>query len=79
MTGPIRRTAAMIAGHGYVVAVPEVYHELEATGAVLDYLKSHGSLGRDGHLLRRAPCVSGGDESGCTGDGLFLCDRYSLE
>lgn len=37
VTGPIRRTAAMLAGHGYVVAVPEVYHELEPAGAVLAY------------------------------------------
>ena len=37
VTGPIRRTAAMIAGHGYLVAVPEVYHELEPAGAVLAY------------------------------------------
>jgi carboxymethylenebutenolidase len=37
ITGPIRRTAAFIAGHGYVVAVPEVYHELEPSGAVLPY------------------------------------------
>ena len=37
VTGPIRRTAAMIAGQGYVVAVPEVYHELEPAGAVLAY------------------------------------------
>jgi carboxymethylenebutenolidase len=37
ITGPIRRTAAFLAGHGYVVAVPEVYHELEAPGAVLAY------------------------------------------
>jgi carboxymethylenebutenolidase len=36
-TGPIRRTAAMIAGHGYIVAVPEVYHELESMGTVLAY------------------------------------------
>jgi carboxymethylenebutenolidase len=36
-TGPIRRTAAMLAGHGYVVAVPEIYHELEAPGTVLAY------------------------------------------
>src|ERR1700728_4568931 len=36
-TGPIRRTAAMVAGHGYVVAVPEVYHELEPIGTVLAY------------------------------------------
>jgi carboxymethylenebutenolidase len=37
VTGPIRRTAAIIAGHGYVVAVPEVYHELEPIGEVLAY------------------------------------------
>jgi len=37
VTGPIRRTAAAIAGHGYLVAVPEVYHELEPAGTVLAY------------------------------------------
>lgn len=37
ITEPIRRTAAMIAGQGYVVAVPEVYHELESPGTVLAY------------------------------------------
>jgi len=37
VTGPIRRTAAMLAGHGYVVAVPEIYHELEPAGSVLPY------------------------------------------
>ena len=37
ITGPIRRTAAMFAGHGYVVAMPEVYHEFEEAGTVLAY------------------------------------------
>ena len=38
ITGPIRRTAAMLAGHGFVVVVPEVYHELvEGPGVVLAY------------------------------------------
>src|SRR5260370_6908839 len=38
VTGPIRRTAAWLAGHGYVVAVPEVFHELEdQPGVVLAY------------------------------------------
>ena len=37
MTGPIRRTAALLAGSGYVVAVPEIYHELEPAGTVLPY------------------------------------------
>ena len=36
-TGPIRRFAAYIAGHGYIVAVPEVYHELEPAGTVLAF------------------------------------------
>jgi carboxymethylenebutenolidase len=37
VTAPIRRLAAMIAGNGYLVAVPEVYHEYEPAGTVLDY------------------------------------------
>jgi carboxymethylenebutenolidase len=36
-TGPIRRFAAFLAGHGYLVAIPEVYHELEPAGTVLAY------------------------------------------
>jgi carboxymethylenebutenolidase len=37
VTGPIRRTAALLAGHGFAVAVPEIYHELEPAGTVLAY------------------------------------------
>lgn len=37
VTAPIRRLAAMVAGNGYVVAVPEVYHEYEPAGTVLNY------------------------------------------
>src|SRR5580692_6811207 len=37
MTGPIRRTASMLAGNGFIVAVPEIYHELEPAGTVLAY------------------------------------------
>lgn len=37
VTAPIRRLAAMLAGHGYVVAVPEVYHEYEPAGTILAY------------------------------------------
>ena len=37
VTGPIRRTAALLAGSGYVVAVPEIYHDLEPAGTVLPY------------------------------------------
>jgi len=37
ITAPIRRMAALLAGNGYVVVVPEVYHELETAGTVLAY------------------------------------------
>jgi carboxymethylenebutenolidase len=37
ITAPIRRTAAMLAGHGYVVAMPEIYHEFEPAGTILAY------------------------------------------
>lgn len=37
VTGPIRRTAAFLAGHGFIVAVPEIYHEFEPAGTVLAY------------------------------------------
>jgi len=37
ITAPIRRTAAMLAGHGYIVACPEIYHESEPAGTILAY------------------------------------------
>ncbi|MDO3384101.1 dienelactone hydrolase family protein [Gilvimarinus algae] len=36
-TAPIARSAAMLAGHGFVVLVPEVFHELNPIGTVLAY------------------------------------------
>ena len=37
ITDPIRRLAAQLAGEGFIVAMPEVYHEHEAAGSVLAY------------------------------------------
>jgi carboxymethylenebutenolidase len=37
VTAPIHRTAVQLAGHGYVVAVPEIYHEYEPLGTVFAY------------------------------------------
>jgi len=37
VTAPIHRTAVQLAGHGYIVAVPEIYHEYEPLGTVLAY------------------------------------------
>ncbi len=45
ITGPIRRTAAQLAGHGFVVAVPEIFHELEKPGCVLAYDEAGAARG----------------------------------
>src|SRR6185312_4349551 len=45
VTGPIRQTAAQFAGQGYLVAVPEVYHELEPPGTVLAYDQKGADVG----------------------------------
>jgi len=37
VTAPVRRMAALLAGHGYLVAIPEIYHEFEPPGRVLAY------------------------------------------
>jgi carboxymethylenebutenolidase len=36
-TGPILRAARFMAGHGYLVLVPEIFHELNPIGTVLGY------------------------------------------
>lgn len=38
-TLPIHRVAQILAGHGFLVAVPEIFHELEPAGTVLAYDK----------------------------------------
>ncbi len=37
VTAPIRRMAAILAGNGYVIAVPEIFHEFEPAGTVIPY------------------------------------------
>lgn len=37
LTTPIERAASVLAGHGYLVLVPEVFHELNLIGTVLSY------------------------------------------
>ena len=36
-TGPILRTARLLASRGYIVAVPEIFHEFEPPGAAFPY------------------------------------------
>ena len=53
MTGPIRRFASFVAGHGYLVAVPEVYHELEPAGTVLAYDQAGSDKGNDDKYAKK--------------------------
>jgi carboxymethylenebutenolidase len=47
VTGPIRRTAALLAGNGYVVAAPEIFHEYEPAGTALSYDSAGADRGND--------------------------------
>lgn len=53
ITAPIRRTAAFLAGHGYVVAVPEIWHEFEAPGCALGYDQAGADRGNALKLFKR--------------------------
>ena len=76
VTAPIRRLAAMIAGQGYCVAVPEVYHGYEPAGTVLNYDEAGTARG---NALKTTKSVSAFDAdagaalaflreyAGCTG------------
>ena len=52
ITGPIRRTAALLAGHGFLVAVPEIYHELEPVGAVIPYDQAGADRGNSHKITK---------------------------
>lgn len=57
-TGPIERSAKIMAGHGFAVMVPEVFHELNPIGTVLAY----DDAGRDkGNADKSAKDVQGYD------------------
>jgi len=57
-TGPIESAAKIMASHGYVVLVPEVFHELNPIGTVLGY----DDAGRDkGNADKAAKDIQGYD------------------
>jgi carboxymethylenebutenolidase len=58
VTGPIRRLAARLAGEGFEVLVPEVYHEYLEPGTVLEY----SGMGTErGNLLNFEKPIAGFD------------------
>ncbi len=46
-TAPIRRSAALLAGHGYIVAMPEIYHGFEPAGTILAYDQTGSDRGNE--------------------------------
>jgi carboxymethylenebutenolidase len=52
VTGPIRRTAAIMAGHGFIVVVPEIFHELEEPGTVLPYDQAGADRGNSDKITK---------------------------
>ncbi len=58
-TGPIRRTATMLAGQGFIVAVPEVYHELEPAGTVLAYDQAGADKGNEDKYAKELSSYDG--------------------
>lgn len=68
VTGPIRRIAAFLAGHGFLVGVPEVYHEYEQAGTILPY----NAEGTDrGNALKHLKPVSAFDADARAGLGFL--------
>ncbi len=63
ITGPIRRMAALLASHGYLVAVPEIYHEREPAGTVLPYDQAGADLGNNHKFAK--PLSSFDDDARC--------------
>src|SRR6187402_2012178 len=59
-TGPIGRMAAMLAGNGYVVAVPEIFHEVEPAGTVLGYDQAGADAG-NAHKVGKTTAAYDGD------------------
>jgi carboxymethylenebutenolidase len=59
VTAPIHRTAVQLASEGYIVAIPEIYHEYEPLGTVFAY----DQAGSDrGNVLKTTKPVSGYDD-----------------
>jgi carboxymethylenebutenolidase len=47
LTGPVLRLGAAIAGRGYLVVLPEIFHEFEPSGSVLPYTPAGTDRGNE--------------------------------
>ena len=59
LTGPIKRTCALLAAHGFIVIAPEVYHELLPAGTVLSYTPEDTARGNAAKTARPRAAYDG--------------------
>jgi carboxymethylenebutenolidase len=59
-TAPIHRMAMLLAGHGFIVALPEIFHAHEAPGTVLAY-DDAGTARGNAHKAATAPAAHDAD------------------
>lgn len=63
-TAPIRRLAALLSGNGFVVLVPEIFHEFEAAGNVLAYDPAGTERGNQ-HKIAKTVAAYDADARAC--------------
>lgn len=59
LTTPVRRTCQLLAGHGFVVLAPEVYHEQFPAGTVLSYSPEDSARGNAAKTARPLAAYDG--------------------
>jgi carboxymethylenebutenolidase len=64
VTAPIRRIAAQFAGHGFIVAAPEIYHEFLPAGVAFHY--DEAGTARGNELKIAKPIASYDDDARAT-------------
>jgi len=74
MTGPIQRVAARLAGEGFEMLVPEVYHEYEVPGTVLPYDKEGTERGN--HLKCEKSLTAFDSDAKALIDSVFARSEY---
>ena len=92
MTGPIARMAAILAGQGFLVAVPDVYHEFTELGEAFEYDKAGTDRGNKLKTTKelasydadaRATISFLQSDPGCSGEigvmGVCLADTLPFE
>jgi carboxymethylenebutenolidase len=75
LTGPMIRATARLAGYGFVVAAPEIYHRIEPAGTVIPF----DDEGRDRGMAGAAQTAVSGFDADCRAVLDYLDQHPSVE